>query len=129
MVFFTKFSLTISPKVVCDKEITSVKHRFTKPSSFDGFQLVIVDFSYFQVCSFPLNTRQGLFLTKLHLKQHISTSYSVTYTKIELKQFLVVNNFPATAISPATACHKSCGEKSIISLILRYMHKNDNFLQ
>ena len=32
--------LTISPNLVCDKEFTSVEHLFTKPSNFDGFQLV-----------------------------------------------------------------------------------------
>ena len=32
--------LTINPKLVYDKEFTSVEHLFTKPSNFDGFQLV-----------------------------------------------------------------------------------------
>ena len=32
--------LTISSKMVCDKEFTSVEHLFTKSSSFDGFHLV-----------------------------------------------------------------------------------------
>ena len=32
--------LTISSKLVSDKEFTSIGHLFTKPSSFDGFQLV-----------------------------------------------------------------------------------------
>ena len=41
MYFFTKFFLTISPKLVCDKGIISFEHLFTKPSSFVGFQLVI----------------------------------------------------------------------------------------
>ena len=33
--------LTTSPKLLCDKEFTSLEHLFTKSSSFDGFQLVI----------------------------------------------------------------------------------------
>ena len=33
--------ITISPKLVYDKEFTSVEHLFTKPSSFYGVQLVM----------------------------------------------------------------------------------------
>ena len=38
--------LTISPKLACDKEYTSVEHLFTKPSNFDRFRLVIQINSY-----------------------------------------------------------------------------------
>ena len=37
---FKQYHLAISPKLVCDKEFTSVEYLFAKSLSFDGFELV-----------------------------------------------------------------------------------------